>query len=167
MKSALRFLAAALITVALPAMADAQSASILATAQVQQQLTVAKDQDLTLGNAFPGTTRTVLPTDAASGAFQLTGAPNAEITVNLTLPTNLVSGGNNLPITFGASSAAWNLTNSRAGTTAFNPVSTLTRRVDATTGKLWVFIGGSVSPTTQPAGLYTGTITLNAAYTGN
>jgi hypothetical protein len=40
-------------------------------------------------------------------------------------------------------------------------------RLHATTGDLYVFIGGSVSPVAQPAGNYTAAITLATAYTGN
>jgi len=160
--------AAALAAVTLvPATARAQSAQIGARATVQQALTISAVDSLILGNAFPNTTRAVLPSDAASGSWSLAGAANAEVTLTFSLPGNLTFGANNLPVTFGASSAGYNTSNSRAGLTLVNPLAAATTRLDAGTGNLYVFIGASVSPTTQPAGSYTGAITLATAYTGN
>lgn len=152
-----------------PQSAAAQvTASIGARADVQIALTATAVDSLIFGNVFPGTTKNILPTDATSGSFQLTGAANAQVTVDFTLPATLGDGaGNTLPITFGANSAAYNQLNARAGSTTFDPASTLTTNLDATGGNLYVYIGGSVSPTTEPAGSYTGTITLTTAYTGN
>lgn len=154
-----------------PSNAQAQvSASISADAVVQIALTASAGDDLNFGAVFPGTTRNILPSDPSSGSFQLLGSANAEVSVTFDLSgaQNLDNGGgDNLPVTFSSTSAAHNGTNSRAGATVFNPNVTLTRRLDAATGELWLFIGGSVSPTVQPAGTYSGTIVLSSAYTGN
>jgi hypothetical protein len=160
---------AAVLTLALaPRSAAAQAtASITAQADVQVALTATALGNLDFGAAFPGTTRNVLPTDAASGSFQIAGAAGAGVSIGFTLPANLTNGGNNLPITFSATSAARNTTNSRTGATAFDPSTTQTATLDGTTGNLFLFVGGSVSPTTQPSGTYTGTITLTASYTGS
>ena len=155
----------ALATVA--TQANAQSAQIGARATVQQALTISAVDSLLFGAAFPGTTRTVLPSDAASGSWQLAGAPNAEVTLTFTLPANLTFGANNLPVTFGATAAGYNTANSRAGLGTFNPASVFLTRLNNATGNLYVFIGGSVSPVAQPAGNYTAAITLATAYTGN
>lgn len=155
----------ALATVA--GQAQAQSAQIGARATVQQALTISAVDSLLFGAAFPGTTRTVLPTDAASGSWSLAGAANAEVTLTFTLPANLVNGANNLPVSFSATAAGYNTANSRAGQSTFNPVAVLTTRLHVATGNLYVFIGGSVSPVAQPAGNYTAAITLATAYTGN
>jgi hypothetical protein len=145
----------------------AQSAQIGARASVQQALTISAVDSLLLGAVFPGTTRTIAPSDAASGSFSLSGAPNAEVTLSFTLPASLSNGVDNLPISFGASSAGHNQANSRSGLSLFDPSAVATTRLDGVSGSLYVFIGGSVSPTTQPAGSYTGAITLATAYTGN
>lgn len=150
-----------------PNVARAQSAAIGARASVQVALTISAVDSLLLGAVFPNTTRTVLPSDAASGSFTLAGAANAEVTLTFTLPANLTFGVNSLPISFGASSAGHNVANSRAGLTTFNPAAVATTRLDVASGNLYVFIGGSVSPVAQPAGAYTGAITLATAYTGN
>jgi hypothetical protein len=134
---------------------------------VQQALTISAVDSLLFGAAFPGTTRSVLPSDASSGSFTLQGAANAEVTLTFTLPANLTFGANNLPVSFGAGSAGWNTANSRAGLTGFDPSAVATTRLNNATGFLYVFIGGSVSPVAQPNGDYTGSITLATAYTGN
>lgn len=165
-----KILAGAAVVLALTTLAgqvQAQSASIGARATVQQALTITAVDSLLFGAAFPNTTRNVLPSDAASGSFSLVGAANAEVNLTFTLPANLTFGANTLPVTFGAASAGYNVANSRAGLTAFNPAAVATTRLDAGTGELYVFIGGSVSPTIQAAGSYTGAITLATAYTGN
>lgn len=158
-------IALALATVS--SQAQAQSAQIGARATVQQALTIAPVDSLIFGAAFPGTTRTVLPADAASGSFSLAGAANAEVTLTFTLPANLTFGANNLPVTFSASAAGYNTANSRVGLTTWNPTAVQTTRLHAATGNLYVFVGGSVSPTVQPAGAYRAAITLATAYTGN
>lgn len=155
----------ALATVA--TQAHAQSAQIGARATVQQALTITAVDSLLFGAAFPGTTRTVLASDAASGSWHLVGAANAEVTLTFTLPANLTFGANNLPVTFGATAAGYNTANSRAGLSTFNPSAVTLTRLHNTTGNLYVFIGGSVSPVAQPAGNYTAAITLATAYTGN
>ncbi len=167
MKKILAGAAAVLALTTLAGQAQAQSASIGARATVQTALTISAVDSLLFGAAFPNTTRNVLPSDAASGSFTLAGAANAEVTLTFTLPANLTFGANNLPVTFGAASAGYNVANSRAGLTTFNPAAVATTRLDAGTGNLYVFVGGSVSPTTEPAGSYTGAITLATAYTGN
>ena len=167
MKKYLAGAALALALTTLAGQAQAQSATIGARASVQQALTVSAVDSLIFGAVFPSTTRTILPADATSGSFTLAGAANAEVNVNFTLPANLAFGANNLAIAFSSTSAARNTANSRAGSTAFDPAATMTTRLDIATGNLYVFVGGAVSPTVQPAGSYTAAITLTAAYTGN
>lgn len=165
-----KLLAGSMMVLALAAVANqahAQSAQIGARATVQQALTITAVDSLLFGAAFPGTTRAVLASDAASGSWHLAGAANAEVTLSFTLPANLTFGANNLPVTFGATAAGYNVLNSRAGLTTFNPSAVMLTRLNNATGNLYVFIGGSVSPVAQPAGNYTAAITLATAYTGN
>ena len=52
--------------------------------------------------------------------------------------------------------------------TTFDPSGGLTEFLDAASGELFVWIGGTVSPAAaQPAGVYTATIVLDVVYTGN
>ncbi len=151
-----------------PTTAAAQSASISATATVLTPLTVTGVSNLAFGNVYPGVPATVAPTAATAGNFSLSGVANAQVQMSFTLPANLVdASSNNLPIAFSTTDAVYNQANSQAGSTAFDPAGTTLVNLDATTGALYVWIGGTVNASgSQPAGTYTGTITLTAAYTG-
>jgi hypothetical protein len=167
MKKLMAVGALALAMVAVSRDATAQSAQIGARATVQQALTVAAGDSLIFGAVFPNTTRSILPSSTSSGSFDITGAANAEVTLTFGAAPTLSDGTNTLQVTFGSSSAAYNaLADNRGAATSFDPTAVATTRLDATNGTLWVYIGGSVSPTTQPAGSYTGAITLSVAYTG-
>jgi len=162
-----KVLAVAALALVLTSVAQAQSASIGASATVATPLTVTAGQALAFGSVFPTFTRTILPTDATSGSFTLAGQAGAQVALTFTLPANLTFGANNLPVTYSTTAAAHNVTNSRVGATTINPATVNNALLDAGTGNLYVFIGGAVTPAAQPAGSYVGTITLAAAYTGN
>lgn len=151
------------------AQATPATASITATAVVETALSAANVQDLDFGATFGGIARTVLPTDVTSGEVGLTGAPNAEVTVSFTtLPAVLTGPGVDIPLTYGATAAAYNVAGTRAGATAFDPSAGSTTRLNNATGLLSIYLGGTVSPAAnQTAGTYTNTINLSAAYTGN
>ena len=147
--------------------AEAQASSnITASANVAAALTASTIQNLAFGTVIPSFPRTVATTDAANaGIVRFAGGANAEVNVTLpTLPANLSDGANNLPISY---TSGYALTQAGAQT-SFTPASGATTRLDGTTGFLFVFVGGTVSPGAgQVAGLYSGTITVQAAYTGN
>lgn len=147
--------------------AQAQSATISATATVQTPLTVTGTANLAFGNVFPGLAKTVAPSDAASGRFTVLGQTGAEVSLTFPgLPANLTGAGN-LPI--GTYTGVHNNTNSAAGGTGFTPSAASTLAVlDAATGNQFLFIGATVTPAVaQAPGAYTGTITMNVVYTGN
>jgi hypothetical protein len=153
---------AALLTLAASA-AQAQSANINATATVFQAMTVSGARDLDFGNVFPGVNKVIGVGAATSGQFALTGQSSANVNLTFTLPANLASGGNNLPI--GTWTGCHNTSNSTAGCTAFTPSAAATASAFSGAGSLWVWVGGTVSPAAnQAAGVYTGTVTLTAAY---
>ncbi len=146
--------------------AQAQSASIQATATVNTPLTVTGTAPLAFGTVFPGLLKAVAPADATSGRFTVLGQTSAEVSITFPgLPTNLTGPGN-LPI--GTYLGLHNNTNAAAGT-AFTPSAASTLAIlDATTGNRFIFVGATVSPgVAQAAGAYTGTITMNVVYTGN
>ncbi|HKI94943.1 MAG TPA: DUF4402 domain-containing protein [Gemmatimonadales bacterium] len=151
-----------------PNTAAAQNATISATATVLTPLTVTAGNDLAFGTVYPGVPASVLPTAATAGSFSISGVASAGLTVQFTLPANLIdAASDNLPITFGTADAAYNQANSQSGTTAFDPNSPVTAALSGT-GNFYVWIGGTVAAAgNQPAGSYTGTITLTAAYTGS
>ena len=153
---------ACLVGLTSTAAAQSNSGSITATAQVQQPINVVGALNLAFGNVFPGVNKTVLLTDAGAGRFDVTGQGSAPAILAFTaLPTNLVNGGNNLPVAF---SSGYNTTNSAAGATSFAPGSGASTSFSAG-GALFVFLGGSVTPAVnQVAGTYTGTVTLQVTY---
>ncbi|MBK6781801.1 MAG: DUF4402 domain-containing protein [Gemmatimonadetes bacterium] len=143
--------------------ASAQSANINATATVYQALTVTGARALDFGSVFPGVAKSIVVSDATSGRFDLTGQASANVNVSFTLPTNLTSGANNLPI--GTWTGCTNPTNSTAGCTSFTPSASATPTAMSGAGALFVWVGGTVSPAAnQAAGAYTGVVTLTAAY---
>jgi len=157
-------LAAAVFAVA-PKSADAQ-ASITATAEVAGALTVTAGNDLDFQIVVPGFTKAVAVSDATAGTFSLSGGAGSEVALSFTsLPANLSDGTNNLPITY---AGVHNTTaDPSAGATAFTPSAGATTNLSGL-GELFIYLGGTVDATgSPPAGTYTGTVTLSAAYTGN
>ena len=154
-------LAAFLTLGAMPAVA--QSANITATATVFQAITVTGAQNLDFGNVFPGVNKTIPVSAGSAGRFDLTGQLSAPVQVAFTLPANLTSSGNNLPI--GTWTGCTSPTTSAAGCTAFTPSGAPTSTAFSGAGALSVFVGATVLPgAAQPAGTYTGTVTLTANY---
>lgn len=138
------------------AMADAQTPTI----------TVLKDMSFSM--VITNTTSTIAPTDPGAAEIEVQFPGQGSFGMNsitLNLPAYLTSGGNNLPITFGTNSAAWNTTNSFSGSTTFDPSLGYSRFTGANTPlTLYIWIGGTISPGNgQAAGNYTGAISANAS----
>ena len=143
--------------------AQAQSANIQALATVYQPISVAGTRDLDFGTVFPGVAKSIGVAAATSGQFQLGGQASANVNLSFTLPTDLVSAGNNLPI--GTWTGCTSGTNTTVGCTGFTPSGAATASAFSGAGALWVFVGATVTPAAaQPAGNYSGTVTLTAAY---
>ena len=138
--------------------------SISATATVQSPITVTGAQNLAFGNVFPGAAKTVAYSDATNaGRFDVTGQGSAPVTYSFALPTNLTSGGNNLPI--GSWTGYLNTSNSTSGGSAITPSATPASATLSAGGALYVFVGATVTPPSNlPAGSYTGTVTLTVSY---
>lgn len=166
-----KFFLLGLAALALPAMASAQTASgsIQARARVLGAITVTGVTALDFGDFLSaGATKTVAPTDATSGEFSVTGDPGAEVQLTFDFPATLDNGLNQ--ITVGASS--WNV---HVGATRAGSASLIAGGSDGANatsllsggGSLGVFVGAQATAAAGlPAGVYTGTITLDAAYTG-
>jgi spore coat protein U-like protein len=143
--------------------AQAQSATINATATVYQAMAVSGLRPLDFGSVFPGVNKAIGVAAATSGQFSLTGQNSANVNLTFTLPTNLTSGVNNLPI--GTWTGCHNTSNSTTGCVAFTPSGAATASAFSGTGSLWVWVGGTVSPAgNQASGTYLGTVTMTAAY---
>lgn len=134
-------------------------------------MTIATIQDLAFGSVPKGVATTVAPAAATAGQWQITGNPNAFVTIAFTLPTQLTNiqalPGSTMPISFGLTSALWRRANNNpAGATAFSPaLGTVGRFGPTANPTLYIWIGGTVNP--APAakpGIYQGTIILSLTY---
>lgn len=152
----------------------AQSGTISATADIAATTTVDGTSDLDFGaDLTPGTPVTIDPqTDAGAGHFTVTGTLGAEVDAALTLPTELLhtdDGTTTLPVDFTGQTAAWALDAGDQGTsTPFDPGAGLTEFLDAASGELHIWLGGTLNPDpAQLPGAYSADITLDITYTGN
>jgi hypothetical protein len=155
-------LALALVAVGAVAAEAQNNASINATATVQQPITVTAGNPLAFGNVFPGVPSTVTVASANAGSFTVAGQAGAGVLMTFVLPTNLTSGGNNLPI--GTWTGNWNTTNVSTGT-SFTPSASNTAATLSGTGAVYVFLGATVTPAVnQVAGSYAGTVSMTVIY---
>ena len=166
MKTALR---STLVAIALTivgvvaAAAQTNNASIQATAVVQQPINVTGARNLVFGNVFPGVNKVLAVTDPNSGRWDVAGQADANVQLTFALPATLSDGTNSLPI--GTYAAHYNTSNAPTGGTDFTPSAAPTTAVLSGTGGLWVFVGATVSPATnQPAGNYSGTLSMTVVY---
>ncbi len=95
------------------------SANIQATATVLSAVTVTAGNNLQFGNVTPGVAKTIGIADAGAGRFDVIKAANQGVTLSFTLPTDLTSGANTLPI--GSWTGGWNTSATPAGATTFTP----------------------------------------------
>ncbi len=142
--------------------AQAQNnASINATASVQSPIVVSAGADLAFANVFPGVNKTIAP--AAGGTFTVTGQATTPVTMQWSLPINLISGGNTLPI--GSWAGLFNTVNVTGSATGFVPAASVAGATLSGTGQLFIWVGAQVTPSvSQAAGAYAGTITLTVIY---
>ena len=150
------------------------TATITALAEVSNvALAVASLRDLGFGTVVPGAPVSVSPaTSAVAGKFELHGARNAQFSATFTLPTALQAGlgGPTMPIAFGAGAGCHYDRDQQSKCATFNPASGLIQRIrnnPPPNDSYFVWIGGTVTPgASQAAGVYQGTVTLTASYTG-
>jgi hypothetical protein len=173
----IRKLSLSLAAVALAASAaQAQSGNVTAEATVLSPLTLTPVRALQFGNVFPGVARTIASTDAAnSGAIQIIGAGTSEVaisagsmTANLACVTTCTGGvATDIVLTVSAAARLNTANATPTGATAFT-LGTTPANANLAAGNLWLLIGGSITPAAnQAAGTYSGTIQINASYTGN
>jgi hypothetical protein len=139
------------------------NATIQATANVLSALQVTAGNNLLFGNVTPGVNKSIGIADAGAGRFDVVKAANSGVTLSFTLPTNLTSSGNNLPI--GTWTGGWNTTATPAGATAFTPAVAGTNTTVVAGTTIFVYVGATVSPAAaQVAGNYTGNVTMSVVY---
>ncbi|HEY1177298.1 MAG TPA: hypothetical protein VGF17_14175 [Phytomonospora sp.] len=144
--------------------------SINITATVLAPLSIVPTQSLQIGKVGQGVNKTIGVDAAGSGRFSVQGQGTALVDVTLTLPTNLTSGANTLPITGWTGSYIQGP--DAPGGTSFTPVSgqsvnrALPGPASNTTAVFSYRIGATVQPAgTQSPGDYVGTIGIQAVYT--
>ena len=155
------------------AQAPTVSGSINATASVAAALAVS-GTNVDFGNVFQGIAKTVATADntpgtRAAGKFTIVGNAGSQVSVTFgAMPSALTSGTNNL------AAGSWTgCSNTANDGTSANGCSALgfagaSLASLSSSGYLYVFIGGTVTPTaTQAAGTYSNTISMTVAYTGN
>ncbi len=160
----------ALFQALLPTSALAQSSITASAVVVGGNLDIARERDLDFGDVIRGVPVTIAIRDNNAGRFRITGSPGADVSLNFLLPTLLASGPNTMPISFGPSSAGHYPFNVPRFATLFDPrvPAAAQLRNQGPTGYLFVWLGGTVSPSAlQAPGIYTGNITLVTSYTGS
>jgi len=140
--------------------------NINAKGTVITHISVTAKRDLDFGtDIVPGVAKTVDKSATTSGKFTLAGQISRQIAITFTLPTNLSSGTNLMPITFTTTDAGY--INTGTTMTAFNPAVVQNASFSAT-GTMDVYLGGKVTPTAgQVSGLYTAPVTISLVYTTN
>jgi uncharacterized protein DUF4402 len=125
-------------------------------------------RDLGFGSVLPGVPTTVHPTDVArSGQFEITGEINDPIEITFSLPAVLSGpGGTTMPVSFGTMSAGFSASGAITNQVFFDP--RVPFRVNlSSTGLGTGFLGGTLSPSgTQPAGSYSGFVSITVAFLG-
>jgi len=157
--------------------AQAATASLVATTRIDNTaVTVGQLNNLDFGLVVPGTPTTIAPKAATAGKFVVHGTKNAEVRITFALPGLLQRGAFTMPISFTDDPVAGRMgchrnQDQQQNCTAFTPSAPLLIRIrnnPPPQNTYFVWIGGKVSPALgQAPGLYTGTVTLTAVYTGN
>jgi hypothetical protein len=164
-------LIAMLFGVSLPLMAQ-ESATIQATAQVATTLSITGTQNLRFGMVTPGVNKTVDKTTIGeAGEWQITGTPNAEISLSFALPDSLQHETHAFGMIVGLSATDASFDDG-TGSQPFpagvlNPNGPNAERLGVS-GNMAVWIGGTVYPRVgQGGGNYASDIVLTVMYTGS
>ena len=149
------------------ALAQNDSDTIQSLATVEAQINVTGIQALDFGTLTAGSNSSVAVGDATAGQFTVAGnGGTVDLAFDMTNAT-LTGPGADIPITFGAGTAAWGA-DASSPTNTFDPSNTVGTTVnlyDDADGTLYVFVGGSITTAAnQASGNYSGTIVLTATY---
>jgi hypothetical protein len=161
----------ALVTViATPAQAQTTaSGSMAINAVVVCPLALVVSRPLDFGRLLTSTTKTIAPTAATSGHFEIIGQGGSAVTVTLSMPSQLnPSAGSNLPITgwtyVTSSSPALGGTAVSFNSGASDPIPVSFETFNGST-KIYFGIGATVTASAiQPTTTYSGTGQITAAY---
>jgi len=168
------WLAAQLIVataLAAPVQAQSTTSGTLAiAAQIVAPLSLTVTHTLDFGRILVATTKTITPSAATSGRFELIGQGGGALSVTLSMPATLnPSAGPNLPVTSWtyvvSDSPALSGTPVSFNSGTSDPIATRFQTFNGTT-KLYFGIGATISPSAaQATTSYTATGQITAAYT--
>ncbi|MCE1164013.1 MAG: DUF4402 domain-containing protein [Bacteroidetes bacterium] len=142
------------------------TATISAKGTVLAPISVVSTRDLDFGNdILPGISRTIDKNSTSAGKFSIMGESGKEISIEVSLPPELISGEEHMIIAFTPTDGGYKLPG--GSVVDFDPANPV-NAVFGSDGTMDVLLGGTVQPTySQPAGLYSGTVTVTFYYTGN
>ncbi|MFH2035438.1 MAG: hypothetical protein ABIJ45_03465 [Candidatus Zixiibacteriota bacterium] len=131
---------------------------------------VTETNPLSFGNVFVGIPKVVSKyTPGTAAEYYIQGTAGAEVTIDITLPTYMSAGGQNMQIIFREddcsmdSSASYDQTN--PGYDDIDPWHQITYRLGSDGLRIW--LGGTVVPgLRQSEGSYSASIVITVAYTG-
>ena len=150
-----------------------ESGSIQAIATVLPALSVTGVTDLNFETVIPGTDKFVdKATSGLAGEFHIQGGPNAEVILDLTLPTTLANNDSTafMNIVFSGTDASYD---DETGGGQPAPAGIIDPRISNTldlgaTGQLDIWMGGEVQPSVaQTGGDYAADVVLTVTATGN
>lgn len=141
-----------------PAARAQTTGAMQARITVVRALMVTALGNLAFGTVPPTTTKTVAP--AAGGAFRIRGATGQGITVTFAFPSDMGSPA----LALGAWTGLVN-TKNRVGTAAaFTPTAPLTQTLSANNGRLFIWLGATLTAVSATAGNYSVPVTLTVVY---
>jgi spore coat protein U-like protein len=159
-RDAVRAIAALLVAAPLAAQ---NNASANVTATVQQPVTVTKNNDLSFGNVFPGLNKSIAVTAGGAAKFTVAGQASTPVNLTFSLPATISSSGNTLPIS--TWTGHFRDVDQPTGGTSFTPSTSATAATLSASGGLFVYVGATAEPgSAQPAGSYSGTMTMTVVY---
>lgn len=157
----------------------AQSASVTSTATIVTPITAQATAPLAFGTISKGATASVAATSAQAGAVTFGGDESDNITVTVPSSATITTSsgaGSSMTVTINRAALRSNTTSAQAGASSLDASSgsaTTALSADGSgdgvandgLGQLYLWIGGSVTPTAvQQRGSYSGTFTVSAAY---
>lgn len=129
-----------------------------ARAIVVSALTVAGTADLAFGNVAQ-TSSKVVPAKTG-GRFTVNGAASQPVSVSFALPSNL----GHPAVAIGAWTGLWGTTPGVGAASAFVPAGPPATFTLSSGGRLFFWIGATVTTTAAPVGNYTSPLTLTVVY---
>lgn len=123
--------------------------------------------DLGFGEVATDASKHILYSDPGAASFRIdaTGIVAQEIIgITLTLPGQLSSGGDVIPMTYSTADAAWSYLDGAAGATTFDPNTGTQVAKQGANFSIYVWIGASVNTTSATvSNTYSNSLTLDAA----